>query len=106
MVNLKAKLGHLNHTQIAELKAVIQDSLTLFPDVPSRINVAHHDVNVGEAEPFKQPPYRVSPQKRKFLQQKVEYMTKNDLIERSYSAWSSPWILVPKPDKTFLHRFS
>ena len=26
LVNLKAKLGHLNHTQIAELKAVIQDS--------------------------------------------------------------------------------
>ena len=57
LVNLKATLGHLNHTQIAELKAVIQDSLILFPDVPSRTNVVYHDVNVGEAEPVKQPPY-------------------------------------------------
>ena len=101
MANLKAKLGHLNHSQIAELKAVIQDSLKLFPDVLSRTNVAYHDVNVREAEPVKQPPYRVNPQKRKLLQQEVEYMLKNDLIERSHSAWSSPCILVPKPHKTY-----
>ena len=57
LANLKPKLGHLNHSQIAELKAIIQDSLTLFPDVPSRTNKVDHDVNVGEAEPVKQPPY-------------------------------------------------
>ena len=28
-------------------------------------------------------------------------MLKNDLIERSHSAWSSLCILVPKTDKTF-----
>ena len=57
LANLKAKLGHLNHSKIAELKAIIQDSLTLFPDVPSRTNVVYHGVNVGEAEPVKQPHY-------------------------------------------------
>ena len=49
-----------------------------------------HDVDVGTAEPVKQHPYRVNPEKRKVLQQEVEYMLKNDLIERSHSAWSSP----------------
>ena len=49
LANLKAKLGYLNHSQIAELKAVIPDSLKLFPDIQSRTNVAYHDVNVGEA---------------------------------------------------------
>ena len=82
----------------------ISSGLTLFPDVPSRTNVVCHDVNVGEAEPVEQPPYRVNPQKRKLLQQEVEYTVKNDLIERNHSAWSSPCILVPNPDKTY--RFS
>ena len=57
LANLKAKLGHLNHSQISELKAIIQDSLSLFPGVPSRTNMVDHDVNVGEAEPVKQSPY-------------------------------------------------
>ena len=99
--NLKAKLGHLTQSQSAELEATIQGNLKLFPDVPSRTNAVYHDVDVGEAEPVKQPPYRVNPQKRKLLQQEVEYMLKNDLIERSHSAWSSPCTLVPKPDKTY-----
>ena len=99
--NLKAKLGHLTQSQSAELEATIQGNLKLFPDVPSRTNAVYHDVDVGEAEPVKQPPYRVNPQKQKLLQQEVEYMLKNDLIERSHSAWSSPCILVPKPDKTY-----
>ena len=99
--NLKAKLGHLTQSQSAELEATIHSNLKLFPDVPSRTNAVYHDVDVGEAEPVKQPPYRVNPQKRKLLQQEVEYMLKNDLIERNHSAWSSPCILVPKPDKTY-----
>ena len=99
--NLKAKLGHLTQSQSAELEATIQGNLKLFPDVPSRTNKVYHDVDFGEAEPVEQPPYRVNPQKRKLLQQEVEYMLKNDLIERSHSAWSSPCILVPKPDKTY-----
>ena len=99
--NLKSKLGHLSHSQAAELETLIQRNLVLFPDVPSRTDVVCHDVDVGNADPIKQHPYRVNPEKRRLLRQEVEYMLKNDLIERSYSAWSSPCILVPKTDKTF-----
>ncbi|XP_065917657.1 uncharacterized protein [Dysidea avara] len=99
--NLKSKLGHLSHSQAAELEILIQRNLVLFPDVPSRADVVCHDVDVGNADPIKQHPYRVNPEKRRLLRQEVEYMLKNDLIERSYSAWSSPCILVPKTDKTF-----
>ena len=41
----------------------MQGNLMLFPDIPSRTIVVYHDVNVGEAEPVKQPPYPVNPQK-------------------------------------------
>ena len=35
------------------------------------------------------------------MQKEVDYMLENDIIERSHSDWSSPCILVPKPDKSF-----
>ena len=61
-LTLKLSYAILITHKLAELKAVVQDSLTLFPDVPSRTNVVYHDVNVREAELVKQPPYRVDPQ--------------------------------------------
>ena len=99
--NLKLKLSHLQQSERTQLVHLIQSNTQLLPDVPSRTDVVYHDVDVGNAVPVKQHPYRVSPQKRKYLQQEVEYMLKNDLIEPSYSAWSSPCILVPKPDKSY-----
>ena len=98
--NLKSKLSHLSPSQAVDIETLIQSNLSLFPDVPSRTDVVCHDVDVGTAEPVKQHPYRVNPEKRRVLQQEVEYMLENDLIERSHSAWSSPCILVPKADKT------
>ena len=98
--NLKSKLGHLSPSQTTDKQTLIQNSLSLFPDVPSRTDVVCYDVDVGTAEPVKQHPYRVNPEKQRVLQQEVEYMLENDLIERSHSAWSSPCILVFKADKT------
>ena len=56
----------------------------------------YHDVDIGDAKPVKQYAYRVNPQKRKLLQQKVTYMLDNGLIEPNHSAWSLPCLLVPK----------
>ena len=99
--NPKPKLAHLSHSQAAKVETLIRNNLSLFPDVPSRTDVICRDVEVGAADPVKQHPYRVNPEKQVVLQQEVEYMLKNDLIEWSHSAWSSPCVLVPKPDKTY-----
>ena len=50
----------------------------------------YHDADVGDAKPVKQHAYRVNPQKRKLLQQKVTYMLDTGLIEPNHSAWSLP----------------
>ena len=60
-----------------------------------------HDVDVGETTPIKQHPYRVNPLKLKIIREEVAYMLDNDLIEISNSEWSSPCVLVPKPDGTY-----
>ena len=93
IANLTSKLSHLSHSQAAELEMLIHNNLSLFPDVPSRTDVVFHDVDVGTAEPVKQRPYRVNPEKREVLQQEVEYMLKNDLIEPNHSALRASWYL-------------
>lgn len=47
--------------------------------------------------------YKVNPVKRKIIDSEVKYLMENGLSVPSSSAWSSPCLLVPKPDGT--HRF-
>ena len=50
---------------------------------------------------MKQDPYRINPVKQQILRDEVQYLLDNDFIEPSQSEWSSPCILVQKPDGTF-----
>ena len=43
----------------------------------------------------------MNPVKQQYLREEVQYLLDNDFIEPSQSEWSSPCILVPKPDGTF-----
>ena len=78
-------------------------NLLIFSQIytPKRTKLVMHDVDVGNASPCKQHPYRVNIQKLLHLQKEVEYMLENKLMEPSNSEWSSPCILVPKPDGSF-----
>lgn len=99
--NLDEKLQHLTGDQKNELSDLIKEYSCLFPDVPSKTDVAFHDVDTGDSRPIKQHPYRVNPVKRELLSAEVKYMMQNEIIECSHSQWSSPCLLVPKPDNTY-----
>ena len=43
----------------------------------------------------------MNPMKLQYLREEIQYLLENDFIEPSQSDWSSPCILVPKPDGTF-----
>ena len=58
-------------------------------------------MDVGDSTLIKQHPYKVSPMKRELLDKEIQYILENDIIEESQSNWSSPCILVPKPDGGF-----
>jgi hypothetical protein len=96
--NLDVKLGHLSPVQKEGLSKLLLEYRAVFPDVPSQTDIAIHDVDVGDAFPIKQHPYRVSPHKAEQMNKEVSYMLENNIIEPSNSDWSSPCILVPKPD--------
>ena len=73
----------------------------LFPDIPTRTDQIYHDVDIEGSKPIKQHLYRINPMKLQYLRAEVQYLLDNDFIEPSQSDWSSPCILVPKPDGTF-----
>ena len=50
---------------------------------------------------LKQHPDRMNPMKLQYLREEIQYLLENDFIESSQRDWSSPSILVPKPDGTF-----
>ena len=95
------KLSHLPSIQRKELAEVINQYRKVFLDVPNKINLIQHDVDVGDSAPIKQHPYRASPMKKELLDKEVQYMLKNDIIEESQSNLCSPCILVPKHDSGF-----
>ena len=99
--NLDSKLEHLESEKQSELKKLILDYKHLFPDVPSRTDKIFHDVDIGDTNPIKQHPYRLNPEKQKILHDEIKYLLDNDLIEPSQSEFSSPCILVPKPDNSY-----
>lgn len=101
LANLDTKLHNLPTDKRNDMKQLIQEFSVLFPDAPTVTNAVTMDVDVGSASPVKQHPYRMNPRKRDTLKTEIDYMLKNNIIEPSDSNWSSPCILVPKPDGTF-----
>lgn len=79
-------LSHLSESQRQDLGKLLLEFGHLFPEVLTRTDQIYHDVDVG---------------KQKYVKEEIKYLLENDLIEPSNSSWSSPCILVPKPDGSY-----
>nr|XP_055072798.1 uncharacterized protein LOC129452795 [Misgurnus anguillicaudatus] len=99
--DLPSFLTHLTTEQSSDIVKLISDFPCLFGDVPRQTTVLQHEINVDGARPIKQHAYRVNAIKRSIMRQEVKYLLDNGLAKPSCSPWSSPCLLVPKPDGTF-----
>ena len=61
---LDVKVSHLTEVQQQEITSLIREYSDIFPDVPGKTGVLKHDVDVGDAAPIKQHPYRVGKEKK------------------------------------------
>ncbi|KAI7800925.1 hypothetical protein IRJ41_015687 [Triplophysa rosa] len=99
--NLAHHLSHLSEAEKVDIVKLVGSFPSLFSDVLTRTHLVEHDIDVGTAQPVKQHAYRVNPVKRELLQKEVDYLLAHNLAEPSYSSWSSPCILVSKPDNSY-----
>ncbi|MCP4459067.1 MAG: hypothetical protein GY816_13745 [Cytophagales bacterium] len=59
-----------------------------------------HKINTGVAPPFKSRPYRIPISQRSEVDTEIEEMAKAGIVRQSMSPYSSPVILIRKPDGT------
>ena len=78
--NLAYRLDHLSSSQRDELLNLVYEFRDLFPDVHNKAVGITHDVDVGQADPIKQHPYRVGPEKKRIIDQEIKYMLENKII--------------------------
>lgn len=99
--NLLSHLAHLSAQQCQDIVCLIREFPQIFGDIPTQTTVLKHDIKVTCSSPIKQHAYRVNPVKRAVMRAETEYLVTNGLAMHSSSPWSSPCLLVPKPDGTF-----
>ncbi|XP_041461225.1 uncharacterized protein LOC121412478 [Lytechinus variegatus] len=98
MANPSKILGHLSDFEQQDVVQILLDYPEVCGDKLGYTGEAIHDVDVGDHLPIKQHPYRLNPRKKSQVRKELEYMLACGVIEPSQSCWSSPVVLVPKPD--------
>ena len=88
-----------------EEKLRLYDMLSTYADCISKgpwdlgtAKGVRHTIDTGSAQPIQVPPRRVPFHKRQEMRSQVDEMLEADIIEPSDSPWSSPVVLVAKPD--------
>ena len=69
---------------------------TLFSDRPRVTNVAEHHIDVHQAEPIRQSPYRIPQASKQEFDQEIRRMIDMGVVVESSSEWALPVVVVPK----------
>ncbi len=91
---------NLSAAQKGELQHLIGQFSDVFSSLPGQTNVLQHDIRMPPGVIVRQRPYRVPEARRQAIEEEVQQMLKLGVIEPSRSPWSSPIVIVPKPDGT------
>ena len=83
--NLDSKLSHLSAHERQILSNLFSEHPDIFSDNPGCTSTIVRDINIGEANPIKQHPYRINVSKLKIVQDEIKYLLTQDKIETSYS---------------------
>ena len=91
----------LSNSQQEMLDSFLDRKLPLFDAVSGKTKNVAHIIDTGESRPIKQRYYPVSPILQKIMHNEVDKMLKEGVIEPSESPWSSPVVMVKKPQNEY-----
>src|SRR5664279_2095115 len=101
---LSENLAELTPKQQSELTSILAKYESVFSDKPGRTNLCEHHIELlPNVKPFFCRPYRLSPDKAKFLKEELAELKNLGIIEEAPSngtTWASPVLMVPKADGT------
>lgn len=92
--------SHLTPEQTRRLEDFLQDLFLKLPKGLGCTNLVQHVIKT-EAEPIKQRFYPISPTLQKHVFAELDDMLEKGIVEPSTSPWSSPIVMVKKPDGTY-----
>ena len=95
-------IGHLSRKQQSDLLSVLKKH-HVWP-TSGQLETTHlveHPIDVQGAYPVRQRPYRVPETKRQQIGKEMEKMLLSNVIQPSSSPWSSPVLLLEKPNGEF-----
>uniref|UniRef100_A0A8C1GXK8 Gypsy retrotransposon integrase-like protein 1 n=1 Tax=Cyprinus carpio TaxID=7962 RepID=A0A8C1GXK8_CYPCA len=90
--------AQLSPTQKQDLLEMVSQHSDVFSLLPGRTTVVYHDIVTEPGRKVRLKPYRIPEAQREAIREEVRKMLALNIIEESSSAWSSPIVLVPKPD--------
>lgn len=91
----------LTKEQVYEIHKMIRDNSGIFSTLPGRTNIVEHYIVTSPGVKVKLRPYRIPEAKRADIKREIELMKQLDVIEESTSPWSSPIVMVAKPNGTW-----
>lgn len=99
-LNLRSDEGtKLTTSQRAQLNTLLISKAVCFAAEGPPTEYAEHHIKVSESQnPIASPPYRMSPNKRKILEEELEKLLDADIIEECESPWAANVVLVAKKD--------
>ena len=88
----------LTDSQTEDAKLALKEFSAIFSDVPGRTECIEHKMDLTSEVPIKLKPYPLSFASEQVVKEEVDNMLKAGVIQPSESPYSSPIVLVKKPD--------
>ncbi|XP_053539534.1 uncharacterized protein LOC124628632 [Ictalurus punctatus] len=88
----------LTPTQRQELTELTDQFADVFSAAPGMTQLVQHEIKTPPGVVVRQRPYRVPEARRQAIEEEISRMLRDHIIEESSSPWSSPIVVVPKPD--------
>ena len=90
--------GHLSPSQKTDLAELQKRFADVFSPLPRRMSLIHHHIETTPNVSVRTRPYQMPEHKNILVQAEIRVMLELGVIEESHSTWSSPIVLVVKPD--------